>query len=301
MKMFGALSLLLSVCLLAEESNLPPDPFAELAVLETAPDYTRPVDRTRGSFRLEAADGKYVPGDHFAHWYFSTTPQRWGNYFVNLHYFSKRTKLGVQVKVGDLTPLKTYAPRTGGDRIGSLTLGTVHIPRVEEYPVVLLSGDQSDGPDFRVEAIEFVPAPEGDSLGQSIDGSVTLHAGSATTYSERMRYEPADDKQCLGFWTDPKDWAEWVFEVTTPGTFEVQVHLGCGEGSGGSEVALLIDDQTYRFTVEETGGFQNWSAITVGTVEISLPGPHKLALIPESKAGKAIMDVRKVVLTPVNP
>ena len=110
-----------------------------------------------------------------------------------------------------------------------------------------------------------------------------------------MRYEPKAEKNCLGFWTDEKDWAEWKFDITSPGKFKVTVVQGCGGGNGGSEVAVLINDQTLKFTVDETGGFQNWKERDLGTVDLKEIAEHKLAIKPINRTGKAVMDIQKIV------
>ncbi len=295
--LFGGLSVFSAK---AEDSTIPDDPFGEVGGLVAPADYPEPVDRERGRFILDAADGTYVPGDHFANWHWTANPTRWGNYYVGLRYRSNRTKLGVQIKVGDLAPVKSYAPRTGRDREATMILGTVYIPEPKEYRVMLLTGDQSNVPDFSVTGIEFIPAPEGDQLGQSIDGTIDLSAATATTYSEKMRYEPQEKKNCLGFWLDEKDWAEWNFDVTTPGKFAVSVIQGCGGGNGGSEVAIFVNDQALSFAVEDTGGFQNWKELPLGEVVLAEPGTHKVAVVPRNKAGKAVMDIQRILLTPID-
>ena len=75
-----------------------------------------------------------------------------------------------------------------------------------------------------------------------------------------LRYEPLPHKNTLGFWTQADDWASCEFTVTKPGTFTVEVLQGCGKGSGGSEVEVAVGEQTLTFTVEDTGGFQNFKA-----------------------------------------
>ncbi len=298
----AALCLLLNAFFLhAEETNLPPDPFGDLAEEKRVPDYPMKVDRTRGSLFIPALDGKYVGGSHFANWYWTMKAERWGNYFVAVKYASVMTsKIGLQVKVGDEALLKGYAPRTGGpEKVDNVIMGLVYLPKSGDYPLMLLTGDKSKDPPFSVKGIELIPAPENEPHGQSIDGLIHLEAKTATTYSEQMRYEPKPEKNCLGYWVDEKDWAEWKFDVSSPGKFRVTLTLGCGNGNGGSEVAVLIDDRKFRFTVEETGGFQNWKERELGEVEFKLEGEHKLAIVPLNKTGKAIMDVQKVVLTPV--
>lgn len=281
-------------------TNVPPDPFGAIALAEKAPDFARPVDRARGAFTLDAKDGSYASGSHFANWSWTMNAPRWGNFYAGLVYDSLRPKLGVQLKIGSEATLKSYAPRT--NPIGEqhpLVLGLVYLPKPGDYPVTLLTGDQSNVPAFQVKGIHFRPAPEAEPHGQSIDGTITLDAKTATTYAETMRYEPKPEKDCLGFWKLKEDWAEWVFDVSAPGKFDIVLHYGSGSGEAGNRAALLVNDQTFEFAAEDTGGFQNWKELKLGTVELKTKGENHIAIVPvELKEGSALMDVRKVVLTP---
>jgi len=280
-------------------TNVPPDPFGNLGNEAVVPTYGQEVDRSRGTFSLPAAEGTYQAGSHFANWSWSMNLDRWGHYYVGLLYESTRPKLGVQIKVGDTEALKSYAPRTSTRTPDEpLILGTAHLEKQGAYPVLLLTGDESNSPGFQVKGIHFSPAPESEPMGQSIDGTIELLAKSATTYATTMRYEPKPEKNCLGYWTDAKDWAEWVFEVTTPGTFSVNLTYGCGSGSEGSRVAILINDQSHEFVVGDTGGFQSWKSVTLGEAKLDLIGEHRIAVVALEKKGKAVMDLQRIVLTP---
>lgn len=281
-------------------TNEPKDPFPDLKAVETAPSYAREVDRTRGSFTITAKDGAYLEGSHFSSWNWTMSPKRWGNYYAGLVYDSTRAKLGIQLRIGSEATLKGYAPRTNPIKEQHpMVLGLVYLPKTGEYPVALLAGDRSNVPDFRVKAVHFQPAPESEVLGQSIDGTIELTAKSATTYSESMRYEPKPEKNCLGFWKEQEDWAEWVFDVSQPGQFEVLLEYGCGSGKADSRAAVLINDQTLEFTIADTGGYQSWREISVGTVHLKTKGENHLAILPLKLTGAALMDVRKVLLRPV--
>ena len=127
-------------------------------------------------------------------------------------------------------------------------------------------------------------------------GDIRLHAKDATVHGTQARYEEASYKNVIGFWTKPEDWASWDFEVAKAGRYEVEVQQGCS--GGGSEVAVEIAGQTLKFTVENTGHFQNMIARTIG--EVDLPaGKQTLAVKPQTKKGGAVMDLRRVVLRPV--
>jgi hypothetical protein len=273
-------------------------------------------DRSRGTISLSGKDGNYDEGSHFAKWNWSIEVPRWGMYNVNLLYTSTSPKIGVQAKVGQFPALKSYLPRTGGDtKQQSLELGRVYIDKPGKYPLFLLTGDKSNGPAVFVRGVELVPSPEtspthqsdksniitrphSGEVGQSIDGDIVLPAGSATTWSELMRYEPKEEKNCLGYWHDIEDWAEWSFKVHSPGRYKIEIVQGCGEGQGGSKVAINIGSEEFEYKVIDTGGFQNWKTVEVGEIDLN-EGTHQLAIKPIEKAAKAVFDVQKVRLAPV--
>ncbi|MEK7950357.1 DUF5077 domain-containing protein [Luteolibacter soli] len=134
---------------------------------------------------------------------------------------------------------------------------------------------------------------------QLTGGRIVLHASTAQTNGKKLQYEPIEKKNTLGFWVDPTDSASWSFEVTRPGKFEIHVWQGCGKDSGGSEVEISAGDQRTRFTVEDTGNFQNFKERNVGTLNFEKAGPQKLEVHALSKPGAAVMDLRQVVLVPV--
>ena len=112
-----------------------------------------------------------------------------------------------------------------------------------------------------------------------------------------LRYEPAAKKQCLGYWSNPSDWASWDFTVNQTGKYKVKVRQGCGKGHGGSTASIILGDQKLSFVVEDTGGFQNWKNLTLGTLLIEEPGLKKLEVRPVNKKGVAVMDIQEITLT----
>jgi hypothetical protein len=128
-------------------------------------------------------------------------------------------------------------------------------------------------------------------------GDIRLMAKDARIHATNMRYEPQSHKNTLGYWTKPEDWADWEFEVQSPGKYEVEITQGCGKGSGGAEVAVEVGGQTLKFTVQDSGHFQNFIQRTIGTVDLPA-GRQTLAVKPQTKPGAAVMDLRRVVLRP---
>lgn len=136
----------------------------------------------------------------------------------------------------------------------------------------------------------------------SADHSVILPAKLAATHGATLRYEPQPHKNTVGYWSNEKDTASWKFECDENGTYEVDILQGCGKGHGGSEVEVRIAEQALKFSVEETGHFQNFIWRTLGEVTLE-ETPEKsqgltLQLVPIKKAGGAVMDVRAVRMVP---
>src|SRR5262249_23948058 len=137
---------------------------------------------------------------------------------------------------------------------------------------------------------DYVPNP------QTKDGTITLPARTAEVHGTMLRFEPLPHKNTLGYWVNVDDWASWEFTVSEPGTFTVEVMQGCGKGQDGSEVNVQLVEQTLKFTVEDTGHFQNFKPRDIGTVKIDKAGRYKLPIRPVKKAANAIVDIRQVTL-----
>jgi hypothetical protein len=131
------------------------------------------------------------------------------------------------------------------------------------------------------------------------DGVVNLSARFAVTHGSLLRYEPQAHKNTVGYWANVEDTAEWHFEVTQPGLYEVDLLQGCGKGHGGSRVEIQLDGQKLPFEVQETGHFQNFIWRTLGKVDLPKTRNATLKLMPLHKAAGAVMDVRAIRLVPV--
>jgi arylsulfatase A-like enzyme len=129
-------------------------------------------------------------------------------------------------------------------------------------------------------------------------GDIRLHAKDARVHGQTLRYEPQPNKNVLGFWKNADDWADWTFDVATPGMYEVEIQQGCGTGSGGAEVDVELVGKTLSFKVQDTGHFQQMITRVIGQVQLTA-GANTLAVKPRTKPGAAVMDLRRVVLRPV--
>jgi len=293
-----------------------PAEFPVIVILETAENTTQFAG---GRITFSALDAKVDgakaklesdPGNHrigfwtdpadSVRWAFK--PTRWGMYGVELTFSADGgdgTELQIEIagKVFDVT-----RPSTGSwYRYQMLPIGRVYLPTSDQFNLKVSCRKMTGVAAMNLKAVTLRPAPEGGPITQESSGLIVLRAHDATTHSKMMRYEPATNKNCLGYWVNPEDWADWEFNVTKPGTFEVEVWQGCGKGQGGSDVAVEIAGTTLPFVVEETGHFQIFLPRRIGRVQVSTPGVQSLAIKPRRKQAGAIMDVREVRLIPIDP
>ncbi len=173
-------------------------------------------------------------------------------------------------------------------------------PQVREWQITLPEGARA-GKQTVVLEIVGPPRVAGEArvLEAAKDGVVTLPAHEAVTHGENLRYEPQPHKNTVGYWSNKDDWCEWRLQTERPGRYEVWLLQGCGKGHGGSEVALHIGERELKFTVEDTGHFQNFKNRNVGEITLAKPGQYTLELRPLTKAAGAVMDVRQIRLVPV--
>lgn len=129
------------------------------------------------------------------------------------------------------------------------------------------------------------------------DGVLVAHAKDAVVFGKNLRYEPEPNKNTLGYWTLPGDWARWSMVETKKGTYDVEVLQGCGKGSGGSEVEFHIGSTVLPMVVQDTGHFQNFVPRAIGRVQVE--GGVEIKVVVKNKKGVAVMDLRQITLKPV--
>jgi len=259
-----------------------------------------------GRIVFTVQDGQIV-GDETNQCSWDYKPTRWGMYDVSLTY-TNAGPAGSEVEVAFGTTKVTGTLDTAGSRDGAATqsLGRLYVADTKPSTLTVRCARQVDG--AQVKTVTFAPACEGQPPTQADDGVVTLHGRDATVQGTVLRYEPAEKKQTLGYWTRPTDAASWSFTVTQAGTFDVEVLQGCGPGQGGSVMTVAVDAgqpaaalKPVEFAVEATGGFQDFRDRVVGRVGPLVAGQHTLRIVPKQIAKQAACDIRQVRLVPVVP
>ena len=132
-------------------------------------------------------------------------------------------------------------------------------------------------------------------LTQHRDGSIALPAVEAKLHGETFRHEEGGPLDDIGFWTNPNDWAEWEFKVHTPGRFELS---GIFAAPGVGKFDLVVGAQTLRCMPPMTASYFDFKSAPLGEIEITKPGPVKLAVRPV-KEGWQPMNLKSLQLKPV--
>jgi hypothetical protein len=94
--------------------------------------------------------------------------------------------------------------------------------------VVLLPGAAIDPDRHRRRAHDLRPARGVDGDGEAGQGRRDrARAIDADVHGEHARFEGDADKQCIGFWTDEKDFVTWELELPAPARLDVAVEYAC--------------------------------------------------------------------------
>jgi hypothetical protein len=131
-------------------------------------------------------------------------------------------------------------------------------------------------------AQEMMPAPK-------------LAAAQAIIHGAQMKYEVGPDRDNLGHWGDPGDWAEWELHVARPGRFKVAAEIAA---LASSRFQILLGDRELEGSAPSTGDYGRFQKVEIGTVEVPAAGKTSLAVRPVPE-GWQPMNLRSVELVPL--
>jgi hypothetical protein len=127
-------------------------------------------------------------------------------------------------------------------------------------------------------------------------GTLTLKAGDANIQGS-AHYETSKD--CIGYWTDAATTVEWDIAIERDGAYEVSVSIACEEASQGSTVSFEVGRTKLTHRVAGTGSWSDFKAVKLGQVELG-KGRHKIRVVPMTKPGLAVMNLRSLTLRPID-
>ena len=227
-------------------------------------------------------------------WNYKAT--RWGMYDVELTYSLESKKSKIHIQIGDQSINSEIQATNSWYKYNTVRLGKIYLPKSGQYLIAVKGVEKGGASVMNFKSLVLVPTSEGKEIIQS-GRNISLHSRDSKVNGVTLRYEPAQKKQCLGYWSNPSDWASWDFIVKEPGDYTVTVRQGCGRGHGGSKVSVISGTQKLIFNAEDTGGFQNWKNIDIGSIKLKEPGLNILEVRPLDKKSIAVMDIQEIILT----
>ena len=233
-----------------------------------------------GEVTIPAADCEVGKGVVTARFKF----RRWGMYTFTV-------KGGGSPLEGLINGKKAKRPDAGG-------LGDFYISKEEEGPIVIEVRGVTKG----VQELVLTPACEGTPVVQKGAEPIELDARDSTIHGVRLVYEPQPKKLCVGYWINPKDYPEWEFTVSTPGTYEVLFTQGCGKGAGGTVAVLETEgpEARVRDGTRTPGAGRTGRSASLGKVTFKEAGVQSLTVKVVKKA-RGVMDIRRIILKPIKP
>lgn len=129
---------------------------------------------------------------------------------------------------------------------------------------------------------------------QEADGRVLLAPGTA----EIVGSTPVVEQGQIGRWSSGKDYPQWTFALTKPGTFTVKLTYACQAGLAGSKLAVKVGDASLEHTSVETGPtWREYRTFTLGKVALAA-GRHTLSVRPSPAAPWKAISLKSVELAP---
>jgi hypothetical protein len=130
--------------------------------------------------------------------------------------------------------------------------------------------------------------------------TVRLEAKDAKVIGSGAKYE-GPPKDCIGYWTRDDDWVQWEFSVNRPGPYDVQIMFAATRECAMNSFAVQVGLQTLEGTVGDTGGWESFMTLGVGSVTLPTQGPHTLLVRPKAlKRGTPLMNLRAIILRPAS-
>jgi alpha-L-fucosidase len=135
---------------------------------------------------------------------------------------------------------------------------------------------------------------------QAADGTLTLKASDADLFGKTLRLETkvAGADENLGYWLDPKEYAQWPVSITRPGEFNVVVEYACAPDSDGSTYDVIIGKEKLQVTTAATKSWADFTTTSAGRIKIEKPGNATIMVKPIKRQGVAMLNLRKITLEP---
>ena len=128
-----------------------------------------------------------------------------------------------------------------------------------------------------------VQAEDFDTGGEGVafHDTSTANEGGADYRSTAVDIEGATEGGYNICWTDAGEWWEYTVQVDSDGTYDLGLRVASGSGGGEFHVEVDGTDVTGTVGFDATGGWQSWTTISAGTLDLSA-GEHVIRVYAEA-------------------
>jgi len=131
------------------------------------------------------------------------------------------------------------------------------------------------------------------------DGSLVLNAESGIATGTGIKYMP--EWKAFG-WFRSGDKVDWTVEIPKAGEYKATLEWSVSDEEAGKEFLLEAGSEKITGTVEKSGSWETFRSADIGTLR--LPEGKQTITFKANKEfddSQALLDLRHIILTPVNP
>jgi len=128
--------------------------------------------------------------------------------------------------------------------------------------------------------LEGPPQIEQIGIRQNPDGTLLLPAVDAQLHGEQIKYESGDHRDNIGFWLNPAEWADWEFQITRPGKFEVSAEVATTEAAS---IQVSLGNAKVLAALPVSGDYGQFKRVKLGILEVPSTGKMTIGVhgVPE--------------------
>ncbi|HTY87065.1 MAG TPA: alpha-L-fucosidase [Candidatus Acidoferrum sp.] len=130
-------------------------------------------------------------------------------------------------------------------------------------------------------------------------GGLNFGAADATLHGKELKLEEQGGKPDIGYWTDPNEWVSWNARMARPGIYLLSATIAAADGD--ADFAVEVGSQTIAARVPQTSGWDQFTTVALGRVELQAPGDFVVKVRARDAASWHAINLNALRLTPVAP
>jgi len=124
-------------------------------------------------------------------------------------------------------------------------------------------------------------------------------ADDATLHGSNLKLEEQGGKPDIGYWDKGDEWVSWSARNVKPGVYSVSMVVATPAAD--ANCVLEIGGQHFNVTPPASGGWDKFSTVSLGKVEIKEAGKLVVSVRPANRENWRAMNLSSVRLIPVAP